>query len=198
MSELPFSQACENNKAAIGEYLQSYFAEVDYVLEVGSGSGQHGAHFSSLLPHLRWQMADQQPYLAGIRQWVAYSERANLLEPLLLDVNKPWPVAHTPAIFSANTVHIMAWSEVENFFTGVASVLDSGGVFCLYGPFNYGGNYSSDSNADFDQWLQQRDARSGIRDFEAIAVLALSAGLTLISDQPMPANNRLLRWHKNL
>jgi len=196
VNELPFSQACENNKAAIGDYLQRYFADVDYVLEVGSGTGQHGAHFSSLLPHVRWQPTDREPYLADIRQWVEHCNRQNFLAPLPLDVNKPWPVAHSSAVFSANTVHIMAWTEVESFFTGLASVLDRGGLFCLYGPFNYGGNYSSDSNARFDQWLKQRDPLSGIRDIEAIRVLAINAGLQLVDDQAMPANNRLLRWHK--
>jgi len=197
MSELPFSQACENNKAVIADYLLRYFAEVDYVLEVGSGTGQHAVHFSSLLPHVRWQPADREPYLAGIRQWVTHCDRDNLLAPLVLDVNKPWPVAASPAIFSANTVHIMAWAEVESFFASVGSVLDSGGVFCLYGPFNYGGDYSSDSNARFDQWLRQRDPLSGIRDIEAIEMLAIKAGLQRVDDQAMPANNRLLRWHKN-
>jgi SAM-dependent methyltransferase len=197
MSELPFSQACENNKLAIGEYLQRYFADVDYVLEVGSGTGQHGAYFSSLLPQLRWQPADRQPYLAGIRQWVSYCDRANLLDPLLLDVNQPWPIAQSPAIFSANTVHIMSWAEVEKFFASAGRVLDTGGVLCLYGPFNYGGHYSSDSNAGFDQLLKQRDPRSGIRDIEAIDALAHSAGLAQVSDQAMPANNRLLLWRKH-
>ena len=74
--------------------------------------------------------------------------------------------------------------------------LEPGGVFCLYGPFNYGGAYTSDSNARFDEWLKMRDAESAIRDFEASDALAVAAGMRLLEDNPMPANNRLLVWRK--
>jgi cyclopropane fatty-acyl-phospholipid synthase-like methyltransferase len=192
----PFSQACENNKTAILAVIKPLFASVDKVLEVGSGTGQHAVYFAEQLPHLLWQPADQQDYIAGIESWLKCAALPNTLPPLVLDVNQPWPITSVPAIFSANTVHIMSWVEVEQFFAGLASVLQVGGVFCLYGPFNYQGRYTSDSNARFDQWLQQRDRLSGIRDFEAIEKLAQQAGLTWLADHPMPANNRCLVWQK--
>jgi hypothetical protein len=71
-------------------------------------------------------------------------------------------------------------------------------VFCLYGPFNYEGNYSSDSNANFDLWLKRRDPRSGIRDFEALNSLAQQHGMELLADHAMPVNNRILVWQKLL
>ncbi|KPK50680.1 MAG: methylase, partial [Thiotrichales bacterium SG8_50] len=71
-----------------------------------------------------------------------------------------------------------------------------GGRLMLYGPFNYHGEYSSDSNARFDDWLKARDPESGIRDFEAVDALAQKAGLVLEQDYEMPANNRILCWRK--
>lgn len=192
----PFSQACENNKTAILEVLKTHFLQVEGVLEVGSGTGQHAVFFAQQLPHLQWQPADQAEYLDGIEAWRSWAQLPNVLAPLILNVNQPWPVSTTPAIFSANTVHIMSWAEVEKFFATINTVLSPSGVFCLYGPFNYAGQYTSESNANFDQWLKARDPLSGIRDFEAIDKLALQSGLSLVKDYPMPANNRCLVWVK--
>ena len=97
---------------------------------------------------------------------------------------------------SANTAHIMAWTDVECLFAGVGNSLESGGVFCLYGPFNYQGSYTSESNARFDMWLKARDPKSGVRDFEALDKLSKLAGLKLLQDFEMPANNRTLVWQK--
>lgn len=66
----------------------------------------------------------------------------------------------------------------------------------VYGPFNYDGHYTSDSNREFDGWLQARDPRSGIRDFEAVDALARAIGMTLVDDVAMPANNRCLAWRR--
>lgn len=193
----PFSQACDNNKASILTVLQKHFAEVDFVLEVGSGTGQHAVHFARYLPHLTWQPADRPEYIDGINLWRDSEPLDNLLCPLQLDVNQPWPIESVSAVFSANTLHIMSWPEVEKFFHGIDGVLDNNGVLCIYGPFNYEGQFTSESNNRFDQWLKDRDPLSGIRDFEAINTLAVSFGLTLVADYPMPSNNRCLVWIKN-
>ena len=194
----PFSQACENNKVPILEVLSEHFSAVNSVLEIGSGTGQHAAFFAEQLPHLQWQPTDQQHYISGIEAWRDFSQLDNLLPPLVLDVNQPWPIETITAIFSANTVHIMSWPEVERLFAGIKAVLASGGVLCLYGPFNYGGEYTSESNARFDQWLKARDPLSGIRDFEAVNGLAQANGLSLLKDYAMPANNRCLVWSRHL
>jgi hypothetical protein len=81
-------------------------------------------------------------------------------------------------------------------FTGIGNLLEKGTCCCLYGPFNYAGTYTSDSNKRFDSWLKERDPASGIRDFEAISELADANGLALINDHEMPVNNRLLVWKK--
>ena len=90
----------------------------------------------------------------------------------------------------------MGWPSVENMFAGIGRALNKEGIFCLYGPFNYDGKFTSESNARFDQWLKQRDPSSGVRDFEALQDLAEKAGLTFIDDVEMPANNRILVWKK--
>jgi len=107
-----------------------------------------------------------------------------------------WPVARAQAVFTANTLHIMGESEVVRFFEKLAEVLAEGGKFCCYGPFNYAGKFSSDSNARFNDWLAMKNPKSAIRDFEWIESLAKAAGLQLVADHEMPANNRLLEWGK--
>ncbi len=108
-----------------------------------------------------------------------------------------WQLPVMPdGFFSANTLHIMSWASVQNFFIGVGKHLPQGGVLCVYGPFNYNGQYTSDSNAGFDQRLKNQNPHSAIRDFEAVCELASEQGLQLQHDYEMPANNRLLCWHK--
>jgi hypothetical protein len=166
------------------------------VLEIGSGTGQHAAYFAPAMPWLTWQPSDVEAHLPGIRQWVEDARASNLRLPLALDVEQRWPVLSVDAAYSANTCHIMAWPQVERMFGGVAECLQAGGTFCVYGPFNYGGRPTSESNARFDAMLRARDPESGLRDFEAIVGLALKHELAKEEDNPMPANNRLLAFRK--
>ncbi|WP_124948456.1 DUF938 domain-containing protein [Sulfuriferula thiophila] len=195
----PYSEACERNQQPILDQLQTLFADRQQVLEISSGTGQHAVCFGRALPHLTWQTSDLQPNHAGIRAWLDEAQLANVLLPLVLDVTDAvWPVIEVDAIFNANAVHIMSWSAVQRMFEGIGRILQSGGLLCLYGPFNYGGAYTSASNANFDAWLKARDTLSGIRDFEAVCELATAQGLVLLQDVVMPSNNRLLVWRKSL
>ena len=191
----PVLQACENNKQPILEVLVRYLGDVSSLLEIGSGTGQHAVFFAEQLPHLRWQTSDLVENHPGIRQWIEDAMLSNVLAPLVLDVTEPhWPVGRVPAVFSSNTAHIMAWPGVQAFLQGVGRVLAPGGLFLLYGPFNYEGGYTSESNARFDEWLAQRDPESAIRHFEDVERESRTAGLSLVEDVAMPANNRLLVW----
>ena len=193
----PFAESSEQNKAHIYDVLKQHFNNIDSVLEIGSGTGQHAVFFAGQFPQLSWVASDCAEYHAGIAMWLEDAGLDNTRGPLILDVNQSdWPVKQTDAVFSANTVHIMGWTSVENMFAGIGRVLNKEGVFCLYGPFNYDGSFTSDSNARFDQWLKQRDPVSGVRDFEALQGLAEKAGLVFIDDIEMPANNRVLVWKK--
>ena len=192
----PFSQACENNKAAILSILAEHLKACKTVLEVGSGTGQHAVYFAPNLPWLSWQTSDISANHQGINLWLNELPQDNLLSPIELDLNNRWPIKKVDAIFTANTLHIVKWSLVEAFFHGVSQHLNSHGHCCIYGPFNYQGKYSSESNANFDLWLKERDSESAIRDIEAIIALANAAGLSLENDHAMPANNRLLVFKK--
>jgi cyclopropane fatty-acyl-phospholipid synthase-like methyltransferase len=194
----PYSESCEQNRAPILEVLRVELGGRERLLEVGSGTGQHAVYFAPEFPGLSWQTSDVAAMHAGIRAWLEEDGSTNILPPLALDVCRDsWPSVQYDAVYSANTVHIMGWPEVECLFAGIGRVLQSGGVFCLYGPFNYEGGYTSTSNARFDEWLKARDPASGIKDFEALQDLAERAGMALKKDYAMPANNRILAWLKH-
>jgi SAM-dependent methyltransferase len=186
-----FCQSCENNKGPILDVLRPLLAGHHTVLEIGSGTGQHAAYFAAALPHLDWQTSDVVDNHPSIEAWI--DGVGNARAPLALDVNAgDWPMETYDAVFSANTAHIMSWPSVEKMFHGVARVLSPGGVFALYGPFNYDGAYTSEGNERFDRQLRSSGGGMGIRDSEAIIELAASAGMTLLADHDMPANNRIL------
>lgn len=195
---LPFSPSCENNKGPILALLLELFVDRLDVLELASGTGQHACHFAAHLPWLRWQPTDLPDNLPHLAPRCARYEGDNLLPEKSLDVrDTSWPVAVPDAIFSANSLHIMSYSAVEQLFTGLARQAGDDAVLVIYGPFNYGGRYSSPSNARFDQWLAQQHPDSAIRDFEAVDGLAKKAGFSLLGDYEMPANNRLLAWRRS-
>jgi len=191
----PYSEACEKNREPILAVLREQFAATERVLEIASGTGQHAVYFARELPHLCWQTSDLAIHHAGIQAWLDKAQLDNVLPPLLLDVTAAhWPVSRFDGIFNANTVHIISWPEVEQLFTHIARIIEVGGKLCLYGPFNYQGRYTSESNARFDAWLKGRNKDSGIRDFEAIEALAARNRLVLLQDVALPANNRMLIW----
>ena len=193
----PYCQACENNKIPILTILKTLFSNTSAVLEVGSGTGQHAVYFAEHLSHLDWYPSDRNENLDGIMQWMKDASLNNLKRPIELDVSqKVWPEVEIDAVFSANTVHIMHWPEVEALFRGISAILPTGGIFVLYGPMNFNGKYTSESNAEFDRWLKTRDPGSGIRDFETLNLLAGNNGMALSDDFEMPANNRILYWTK--
>ena len=195
--EKPFAESSEQNKLPILEVLQVRFAAPGRVLEIGSGTGQHAVFLAEQLPHLTWQPSDVAANLPGICLWCDEAQLANVQPPLVLDVvHDVWPGGPMDYVFSANTTHIMHWHMVEAMFAGIGRVLKADGAFCLYGPFNRDGGYTSESNARFDQWLKQRDPASGIRDLEALEALAANAGMRLVEAIPMPANNFILHWKR--
>jgi len=195
---LPFSEACERNKAPILEVLRSAFADRTRVLEIGSGTGQHAVYFATHLTHLTWYPTEQLAYLPDLSSRVKLEGPRNLQPPTVLDVNQSvWPLRTADAVFSANTLHIMAWAEVLAMYRGIDAVLSAGGVLCVYGPFRYTGRYTSNSNQDFDRMLQERDPKSGLRDINEVSALAAQYGLRLRADHDLPANNRLLEFMKD-
>jgi len=192
---LPFSQSCENNKAFIAEHLVPLFADRNAVLEIASGTGQHATFFSALLPAVRWQPTELPTNIASLTPRCEAYSGENLLPPRSLDVrSRPWAVDVPDAIFTANSLHIMPFSAVQELFRELGKSAREGTLLAVYGPFNYSGQYTSESNARFDTWLAARHPESAIRDFEQVDELAKEAGFVLQADQDMPANNRFLVW----
>ena len=113
----PYSPSCERNRDPIIEVLRIHFAEARGVLEIGSGTGQHAVHFAAAMPWLRWQCTDRAEHLPGIRAWLDEAALPNTPAPVELDVaHGSWPSAKFDAVFTANTLHIMGWEEVEALF----------------------------------------------------------------------------------
>ena len=193
---LPDAPATSRNRDPILAVLRTHLASRRRVLEIGSGTGQHAVHFAAALPHLQWQTADLADNHPAIQAWIDASQLANVLPPLTLDVGEPdsWPTQRFDAVFSANTLHIISWPQVQALFANLPRVLNDDATVIVYGPFNIGGQFSSPSNADFDGDLRSDDPRRGIRDIEAVQALAEQAGLALVADIEMPANNRCLVW----
>ena len=193
----PFSQSCENNQAFILTELERLLEPARKVLEVGSGTGQHAVHFAAHMPQLEWQTSDQSLYHAGIQLWLQDAALNNVLAPFELDVRTvDWASMAYDAVFTANSLHIMATDSAQKFVREVSSALEPGGLFIAYGPFNYNGSFSSESNARFDAWLKQQQLHSGIRDFEVLNQCAQQGDMRLLEDIAMPSNNRLLVWCK--
>ncbi len=193
----PYSESCDQNREAILAVISPILASASSVLEIGSGTGQHAVYFADKMPHLTWHTSDCQSYLDGINQWLDDACLGNVLPPFELDVtSSQWPQLEVEAVFTANSIHIMSQQDVVNFMSGVGSLLKTKAMLIIYGPFNYNGGYTSDSNALFDQWLKTRNPLSCIKHFEAMVSLAKENGMQLVFDHEMPANNRILHFVK--
>lgn len=197
MGMLPYSDACERNKDPILAVLRQEFARCTHVLEVGSGTGQHAVHFALAMPHLVWQPSELPDAMPALRKRIFNEGPSNLRAPVPIDVTaRPWDVRRVDGVFTANTLHIMGWPQVEAFFAGLPDVAKPGAVLAIYGPFRHDGEYTSPSNESFDAMLRARDPASGIRDFEAVDGLARASGFTFVAKHAMPANNETLIWNR--
>jgi SAM-dependent methyltransferase len=192
-----YSPAAEKNKAPILEALRARLAPAERVLEVGSGSGQHALHFTEAFPELRWQPTEHPEVMSALEANLGAAGREAILPPLALDLAAgPWPAGPFDAVYAANVMHIVSVPLGDALIRGAASVLGAGGQLLLYGPYRFGGAFTTESNAEFDQWLKARDPASGVRDFEAVAAVAEASGLVLEDNRAMPSNNQLLCFRR--
>ena len=191
----PNSPAAERNREPILDVLRREFSDCRRVLEIGSGTGQHAVWFAAEMPWLTWQTSDREQNHQGINAWIDTVGGDNVRRPLALDVQEPGDIAETyDGIFSANTAHIMSIAAVRDMFGLAGELLERGGKFCLYGPFNRSGEFTSDSNRQFDESLRAQNPEMGIRNIEQLDDFADSVNLARLRFFAMPANNNLVVW----
>ena len=192
-----FSQAADNNKTPILNTLSEWLSNGELVLEIGSGSGQHAIHIASALSKIRWQPTEHPNILPILTKNIASFGSPNLLTPQSLDLAAvEWPTESVDCVYSANVIHIVDKTLGGSLIKTAAESLRAGGLLALYGPFKYQGNFTTASNAEFDDWLKDRNPSSGIRDFEWVMGLAEDSGLTFVEDRSMPANNQFLAFRR--
>jgi len=193
----PHAPAAERNREPILAVLRVEFADRRSVLEIGSGTGQHAVWFARHLPSLTWQPTDLPDRLAGISSWIRAESVGNVLPPRKLDVLTVDDVTgRYDAMFSSNTTHIMGIEGVRAMFRIAGSVLLPGGKLCVYGPFRFQGEFTSESNRAFDASLRDRSPAMGIRDIESLDSYAAAAGLVRSALYAMPANNFIVVWSR--
>ena len=189
---LPFSQAAENNKGPILEVLREYLTAPGTLLEIGAGTGQHAVWLAPRFPDIGWTPSEQPEHLHDLNRRLGAEPAANLRPAIPLRVQEAWPLGPFEYIFTANTFHIMSADQVTLCIEQACRRLSARGRFCVYGPFHYHGQPTSDSNRRFDQSLQARDPAMGIRDQEWVVARFADQGRALLGDHAMPANNRVL------
>ncbi len=187
--------ATERNRGPILGILRDVMPAPGTILEVASGSGQHGAWFAAAFPQHRWAPSDMDPgTLASIDAWGRDAPAENILPARLLDTTlTDWPVSDIAddlvAIFNANMIHIAPWEAGLGLLAAAGHMLPAHGILFLYGPFLRGGQPLSENDRQFDHSLRARDPSWGLRDLEHVIAEARSNGLELSRKMDMPAGN---------
>ncbi|MFK8030394.1 MAG: DUF938 domain-containing protein [Gammaproteobacteria bacterium] len=163
------------------------------VLEIGSGTGQHAVHFATHLPHVEWLASDLIENHQTLNAYFDAAACANVRRPVELDAESLALFDESvDVIYTANTCHIMSWEQAQAMIRNAGRVLGPTGRLIIYGPFNVGGEATSDGNYRFDQMLSQTNPWQGIRNREDVIWQAERAGFSLTHRYDMPANNQLL------
>ncbi len=200
MMEKPFAPSCERNQNVILAQLQRIIKpHHQHLLEIGTGTGQHAVFMAPHFSPLQWHTSDLKNKHDGIQMWLDEQPSDNIHPPVEYQAGQStFPSVDADVVFSVNTLHIMAWPNVMDLIKDLGKHLKMGAEVIFYGPFNYGGQYTSESNEEFDQWLKEQHPDSAIRNFEAVRDLMNEANIDLKQDIVMPANNRLLVFNKTI
>ncbi len=190
-----WSKPAERNKEPILVHLQRLLAPPRKwrVLEIGSGTGQHALHFTRCMPNLEWFTSDLIANHETINALLDAAGNASVHRPVELSASTldsyEQPI---DVIYTANTCHIMSWTQVKAMLRNAGKLLPIGGLLIIYGPFHVGGQATSEGNYRFDQSLSMVNPWQGIRDREHVVLQADGAGFSLIEWHDMPATNQLL------
>ena len=90
-----FFSATQKNRDCIGDVL-SRIVKKGSVLEIGSGSGEHGVFFQKRFPGIIWQTSDPEFVLRkSISSWFEYEGFTKKMpQPLEIDVKKMLGKSH--------------------------------------------------------------------------------------------------------
>ena len=205
-----FFPATNRNRKSIAKVLSRILISSGSVLEIGSGSGEHGVAFQKCFPEIIWQSSDPELFHRNsISSWIAYEElNLKMPQPLDIDVEKtPWDIPSElllsiEGIISINMVHIASWDCTKSLFNEAGKLLKNGKFLMLYGPFKIGNKHISQSNYSFDNSLKMQNKFWGIRNLEAVTDEAKKNGFFQEDMIMMPANNfsiiyrkASLKWH---
>jgi len=198
---LPATPSADRNQEAIYRALYPRFLAQSQVLELGSGTGQHGVYVSEREPSICWQCSDTEDKLDGMQAWVA-AAHVPMPSPIVLDVvaldNEPYLNAQAyDLVFTANTLHFVSSEIAASLVKCAAKALLYGGYFAVYGPFNDDGEFTSEGNRGLQDWLEARDPKSGIKDFQWLDKVASQAGFDWYEQVPLPSNNFIRIYKKN-
>ena len=186
-----YAPATVRNCDFILDVLRDVLPTTGVILEIASGSGEHIVHFARNLPSLVFQPSDPEPdALLSVAAWMKAAEVTNVRAPIVLDASRSlWPIASADGIICINMVHISPWDASVGLIRGAAAILPPGSPLYLYGPYKRKGFATAPSNEAFDRNLRDRNPIWGLRDLEAIAAIAQSAGFSIPDITEMPANN---------
>jgi hypothetical protein len=190
--------AALRNREPIADVLKEWLPASGLVLEIASGSGEHGVYFAARFPALEWQPSDVHPdALSSIAAWRDESGLPNLKAPLALDAaSSDWPIDRADAVLSINMVHISPWESALGLLDGAARLLGPGAPLILYGPWLKDDVSAAPSNLAFDADLKRRDSRWGLRRVEDFAAAAAAREFRLETTRAMPANNMMLLFRR--
>lgn len=199
------AEATQRNREPILRVLERVLPESARVLEVASGTGEHAVYFAQQMPAIEWQPSDADAQsLASIRAWKEHSRASNVGSPFTLDVlqwakgsaNGGFAPASFDALFCANLIHIAPWEACLGLMNVAQYALRPEGLLITYGPYRIDGRHTAPSNERFDEWLNQLDARFGVRDLRAVVEAASAVGLRHLKQIAMPANNFCLLFER--
>ncbi|MEQ8559798.1 MAG: DUF938 domain-containing protein [Henriciella sp.] len=198
-----FSPSAARNRQPIAEVFAEVMPLEGRILEIASGTGEHGAFLAAQCPGLEWLYSDvDRISMDSQRAWAEHAEAASRLSgPVQLDASEDhWGEAEEGApydgIFNANMIHIAPFAAAQGLLKGAGRVLRDGGKLFLYGPFARDGEIA-ESNARFSDDLKRRDPEWGVRDLERdLMPIAGEAGLVLDAIVEMPANNLCVVFRK--
>ncbi len=200
MDKRLFFKATERNRVCIGDALSEILPKEGTILEIASGSGEHGVTFQERFPSIIWQASDPEvEYRDSISAWIKYKNLSTKMPtPIRIDVReKPWPLttelkASLKVIVCINMLHITPWECTKSLFEEAKNYLKKDYLLILYGPFKKNGKHTSESNRLFNESLKSQNESWGVRDLSEVIKIGSKNGFKNQAVMQMPANNLLI------